>query len=60
MEMRGLLDRGRPPAAAQGMSGAYARMVTPPESATSTVEKLIGRPAAPFRQEAADRADDCR
>ncbi|WP_436760992.1 NAD(P)H-binding protein [Streptosporangium sp. V21-05] len=58
--LRGLLDQGWPPAAAQEMIDAHARMVTSPESATSTMEELTGRPATPFRQWAADHADDFR
>ncbi|MFF3444300.1 NAD(P)H-binding protein [Streptosporangium sp. NPDC002721] len=58
--LRELLDEGWPPAAAEEMVGAYALMVTYPESATSTVEDLTGRPATPFRQWAADHADAFR
>lgn len=58
--LRGLLDQGWPPEAAEGMIGAHAQMVTFPESATSTVEELTGSPATPFRRWAADHADDFR
>lgn len=58
--LRGLLDQGWPPAAAKGMIDAHGQMVAFPESATSTVEELTGRPATPFRQWAADHADDFR
>ncbi|MGJ6968076.1 NAD(P)H-binding protein [Streptosporangium sp. G11] len=58
--LRELLDQGWPPAAAEEMVDAYAGMVTSPESVTSTVEELTGRPATPFRQWAADHADDFR
>ncbi|WP_329086600.1 MULTISPECIES: NAD(P)H-binding protein [unclassified Streptosporangium] len=58
--LRGLLDQGWSPAAAEELTGAYARMVAYPESTTSAVEELTGRPATPFRQWAADHADDFR
>ncbi|MER5646058.1 NAD(P)H-binding protein [Streptosporangium sp. NPDC002524] len=57
---RGLLDQGWPPAVAEEMVDAYAQMVTSPEPVTSTVRELTGRPATPFRQWAADHADDFR
>ncbi len=56
--LRGLLDQGWPPAAAEEMIDAYAQMVTSPAPATSTVEELTGRPATPFRRWAADHAGD--
>ncbi|MEU8380903.1 NAD(P)H-binding protein [Streptosporangium sp. NPDC048865] len=58
--LRGLLDQGWPPAAAQEMIGAYAQMAVSPEPVTPTVEELTGRPATPFRQWASDHADDFR
>ncbi|GAA4205118.1 NAD(P)H-binding protein [Streptosporangium oxazolinicum] len=58
--LRGLLDQGWSPAAAEEMIDAYARMAIHPESATSAMEELTGRPATPFRKWAADHADDFR
>jgi len=58
--LRDLVDAGWPPEAARGIIDGHARMAMFPESATSTVEELTGRPATPFRQWAADHADAFR
>ncbi|MEU8039431.1 NAD(P)H-binding protein [Streptosporangium sp. NPDC049078] len=58
--LRELVDQGWPPAAAKGLIDGHAQMAMFPESVTSTVEELTGRPGTPFRQWAADHADDFR
>ncbi|MEV4747682.1 NAD(P)H-binding protein [Streptosporangium sp. NPDC049248] len=58
--LRELLDQGWPPAAAEGIIDAHARMVASPETTTSVVAELTGAPATPFRRWAADHADDFR
>ncbi|MEU8205512.1 NAD(P)H-binding protein [Streptosporangium sp. NPDC049046] len=58
--LRELVGRGWPPAAAKGLIDGHAQMAMFPESVTSTVEELTGRPGTPFRQWAADHADDFR
>lgn len=58
--VEGLLGRGLPANYARGIVAAHATLVDHPETVDPTVEKLLGRPAIPFRDWAADHADDFR
>jgi uncharacterized protein YbjT (DUF2867 family) len=57
---REMLAQGMPPAFADGILNAHARMVTSPESVTPTVERITGTAPATFGEWAADHANAFR
>jgi uncharacterized protein YbjT (DUF2867 family) len=57
---RKMVAAGMPPAVADGLLIAYARMASTPVPPTSTVEELTGTPPRPFQRWAIDHADDFR
>ncbi|WP_214414458.1 NAD(P)H-binding protein [Sphaerisporangium fuscum] len=57
---RELVAQGMPEPVAEAILDAHAAMVASPETVTSAVEEITGRPATPFRQWAADHAADFR
>lgn len=54
------LAQGMPPAYATGIVEAHARMEAHPETVTSEVEEITGRPACTYRRWAEDHAADFR
>ncbi|MGH3840768.1 MAG: hypothetical protein ACRDS0_04860 [Pseudonocardiaceae bacterium] len=57
---RRMVTAGWPPAVADGMLSAYARMVTDPAPPTTTVHEITGSPGRTFREWAVDHTDDFR